>query len=335
MYSSNGLFINGTTRIKDFFTTTPTLEELTKYLEKDEEKKVDYAIIEITAESVKRGDNIHKLPFEIIGLTTFYPNLNHHFNNDKDYYLNCKREILKNQNKILLRYESVNESNGSSYKLFKDLKHISYGYTDSSDKKIEVIENNLDGLSLKYQNVIFKTNLISSYNIRNLALALSILDEINELDMNTFSNFAKNIKIRGRFEKYTINNKTIILDTGQAGLDIVLNSFNNIDIKLIYCNIPDDGTIWTKEARQRAGRQIRKTKKVYLTTLNAFNSNDEEIFKNGVLGNQPHPYIYIRDPNDAVNIALEELEENEILVIITKEKYRFYKQILENIKDKV
>src|SRR5690606_8868068 len=79
LYCSNGLFINGLTRQKDFLQSTVYDKELENYLKEDEEYNVEYAIIEITAESIKRKENVHRLNYEVIGLTNFFKGLCNHF----------------------------------------------------------------------------------------------------------------------------------------------------------------------------------------------------------------------------------------------------------------
>jgi RHS repeat-associated protein len=65
LYCSTGLFINNKTRIKNFFRGTLDKEALEDYLAEDEKEEIEYAVIEINAESVLRAEEIEKLPFTL------------------------------------------------------------------------------------------------------------------------------------------------------------------------------------------------------------------------------------------------------------------------------
>ena len=332
LYSSNGLFLNGLTRDKDFLQTTLHHIDLGILLKEDEENNVDYAVIEITAESVKRNDKVHQYEYEIIALTNFNENLHNHFDSREDYYY-CKRNILESNKtkKILLRLDDPN------YSWFSDIKHKTFGYTDNANYQTIVLDNTIDGLKLKCDGVSFETNLITAYHARNMVAAIAILKELQIFDINSFITFAKNVFIRGRFEKYYCNDKDIIIDTGFGGIDLVLNglekTLDNTNYKMIFSNYHYDNiTDWVKNSRKRVGKHLRRSQYIYLTSPND-NPNEESIFINEVMDQSFKNYKYIPNIKEACAIALSELEKDEVLIIIAREHYRDYRKVLEEIKD--
>lgn len=333
LYSSNGLFTNGLTRKKDFLQSTLYLKDLEKFLNEDKEDGLEYAIIEITGESAKRRDNIHLLPYEVIALTSFYNNLCNHYKNKGDYF-RCKREILENANTkcVLLRIDDPD------YLWFSDIKHKTFGYLDNADYQLLVVDNTINGLKLKCDNVTFETNLITAYHARNTAAAIAILKEIQVFDINSYIEFAKNILIRGRFEKMNYRGKNIILDTGYSGAQIVLNglekTLNGNNFKIIYSNVfYDNVNEWVKNARANNGNFLKKAKFIYLTSLDP-DADDLRIFKDEVLKDNSYgSYIYIKDSEDAVTRAINELDTNETLIIFTRDYYRNYRHIIENLRN--
>lgn len=331
LYSSNGLFTNGLTRTKDFLQTSLYIKELENYLSEDKDDGIEYGIVEITGESVKRNDNIHFLPFEVIALTSFNNNLYNHYSGKEEYY-RCKRDILEkgNTKSVLLRLDDPN------YSWFSDIKHKTYGYTDKSFYQMEVIDNTIDGLKLKCDGVIFNTNLITAYHARNMAGAIAILKEIQVFNIEAFIEFAKNIFIRGRFEKINLSGKNIILDTGYSGAQIVLNglerTLNGNNFKVIYSNIQYDvDGDWVKNARANNGLFLQKAKYIYLT--NTCEDIDElKVFKDEVLNNSFYNnYLYIKDNSEVVNRAIDELNSDETLIIFTRDYYRNYRHIIQSI----
>ncbi|HEY8364059.1 MAG TPA: Mur ligase family protein [Haloplasmataceae bacterium] len=331
LYCSNGLFVNGLTREKDFFQSTLYGKELDEFLKEDVENEVNYAIVEITAESVKRNDTVHLLPFDVVALTNFYRGLHNHFDS-KEHYLSCKRKILTSSNvkEVLLRLEEPN------YNLFSDIKHLTYGYSDQANYQLKVLDNKIDGLHLIYDGVEFRTNLITGYHARNMACALAILSCLNILDINAFKKYAQNIYIRGRFERLKVGNKNIVIDTGFVGADMLLlgleQTVGNTNFKIIYSSVHyNEPNEWIKNARSRVGEFLRRGKFIYLT--NPKNALDEEdIFIHDVMNNEPVNYRYIPTLEQACKIALDELKEDETLVIFAREHYRKYRHCFENIQ---
>lgn len=331
LYSSNGFFVNGLTKVKDFLQTTVYDKDLKEMLNEDEESGVEYVIIEITAESVNRKEEVYELPYEVIGFTNFIKGLNNNFNS-YDEYLSCKRKLLGNSNAktILLRKEDPN------YELFCDIPHKTYGYAEDVDYRLQVIDNTIDGLSLMYDNVFFTSNLITGYHARNIACALAILNESKLLDINEFKDFANSIKIRGRFEKLNINDKTVFIDTGLVGTGILLVGLETIlkhrNFKIVFSNYHYDyPSQWVKNSRKRVGEYLRWGKFIYLTNPEG-NPNEESIFLEDVMCEENYNnFTYIPDYKEAVSTAIGQLKDNEVLVIIARNNYRLYRNYLEEI----
>src|SRR5690606_28487444 len=84
-YCSNGLFINGLTRKKDFFQGTLYFDDLDKYLKEDADNDVEVAIIEINAESVKRSDKVHLMNFDVVALSSYYDGISNNYDNKYEY----------------------------------------------------------------------------------------------------------------------------------------------------------------------------------------------------------------------------------------------------------
>jgi len=335
LYCSNGMFCNGLTRVKDFFQTTLYGKELLEFLEEDKKNEVEYAIIEITAESVNRNDSVHLLPYDVVALTNFFSGLHNHFEGE-NHYFNCKKTILSSQKtkNILIRYEDPN------YSMFSDLDHITYGYSDEADYQMVVVNNTINGLKLYYDKEWFTTNLITGYHGRNMACALAILSVLEIMDIHEFKEFAKNIFIRGRFEKFTIKDKTVIIDTGFVGTGLLLSgleqTIGNKNYKTIFSNVHySDVNDWVINARKNVGKYLKESKFIYLT--NPTNEKDEEeIFLRDVIAdNNFTRYKYIPSIKDACLYALNELDNNETLVIICRNHYREYRKVLENLKSSI
>ena len=331
LYSSNGLFVNGLTKEKDYLQTTLYHKALKDNLEDDEKSGVQYAVIEITAESIARRDKVHLFPFEVVALTSFFDNLYNHFNNKVHYY-ECKRTILESSNakKVLLRLEERN------YLMFNDIPHEIYGYSPNSNYQLIVLDNNINGLKLSFNNTIFETNLITAYHARNIACALAILSSIDILDMEKFKDFAKKIFIRGRFEKIQYKGKNIILDTGNAGADILLlgmeKTLGNDNYKIIYTNKGHKNiNNWVLRARKNAGNYLKRSKFIYLVNPDNKNNIEEDFVNNVICDNTYKQYKYISNINDVCIEAINNLQENETLIIFTRENYRLYRNYIENL----
>ncbi|MFA7689194.1 MAG: Mur ligase family protein [Bacilli bacterium] len=331
MYTSNGLFVNGLTKQKDYPQTTMYRKDLDVNLLDDANSGCEFAIVEIAAESIKRRDTVHKLKFDVVILTSFFSTLHNHFKN-KEEYLACKRNILlaPNVGKVLIRYEN------EEYSKFSDINHITYGYSGDANHRISVLDNKMDGLTLSFLGIMFQTNLITAYHARNIAAALATLFELDVLDMKLFSEFAKDIKIRGRFEKVVVGGKTVVIDTGLAGAVITLvgieKPLDSTNYRIIFSNVHyKDANEWVLSSRERVGRYLKRGNYIYLTSPTN-NPCEEEVFIQDVIKeNNYSKYKFIPRLEEACKKALKELNPNEILIVFSRNHYREYRRIFEEI----
>lgn len=326
LYSSNGIFKNEKTYWKDYNRSSLPYQPLVDHLIEDENLGQDYAIIEITGESVLQNNKIYELDYDVTALTMFDPFGSGHYSSKK-HYINCKRTILENGNNLLLPtyFDYIDEE---YFEIFRDLPHKLFGIGEN----INLISNSPNGLVLTYGGVEFTTNLIGRPHAMNIGCAIAILDELEEMDTVTFATFAQDIHIRGRFEKLEFDGKTVIFDVGWFGPDII-NVLKEIypteDMKMVFELWLKRGASPSHRARRASlGPRLSIVDKIYITTeMNQQWELDE--FEEDY--NVTADYDTFLDRGDAIAAAVNELQAGEVLFVMTRENHRFYRRFVEEI----
>ena len=102
-----------------------------------------------------------------------------------------------------------------------------------ADFKLRVLENSLDGMKLKIDNVEIQTSLIGTFNAYNILSVTSIAKVLNLNEKNIYENLSLLKSPTGRFEIVTHKNVTAIIDYAHTP-DALLNILNTIHSCLLY-----------------------------------------------------------------------------------------------------
>lgn len=162
MISTNGIFRNNETIIKNLFNTSMPKRNLEQFLDENYAYyDVDYAIVEVIAELFISNNKY--IDFDIVGLTNFREQLTNHFNNDTELYRQCKNRALSLGTISLV---PINISN-------------SFIHTDTYQYKDSFQEYNL-------------------HHSHNISLAIAILEKLNLYNLPVFPY----VVLRGRYERF-------------------------------------------------------------------------------------------------------------------------------------
>lgn len=255
----------------NFPSTSPTSQEmLATFMHGAYAYSCEYLVIEVTAETIAAG--IYKdLDFECIAFTNLKRNIVRSFKNDNIYF-NAKLSIL-HSNKINCVLSS--NKNKDLIKLLSKINVKSilfdYDYQVDDDCKLSVI---VDGIT-------YDTNLLSSINADNVALFYNIIKTNNLLDTDLFSSFLKTILIPGRLERFTIEGRNFIIDTGYGGVEGLTPFFEeskakpNIAVMSSYFfdNSNDTAQNLINKRKSRAALVAKYCDKVYLTATHRRTGN--------------------------------------------------------------
>lgn len=332
LYSSNGLFVNGETRQKDLKKTSLSKNEVMTYLKKDKDVNVEIAIIEITAESTLYKFDLEKLDYELVVLTNYEPENALNFESDTQY-LNAINKIILNQKNVLIKNDERIK------KLFEKINYKTFGYNNDADYSIDLVSNNMKGLRFRYKSREYHTNLITEIHLANLACCLSILESLNIYRHDKFKKFLKKIILRGRVQVFKKRKRTIIVDNANQELkyliDSIVKTTDSYNYKVFYL-IPSELSInFRPEIMLENGKELQKSKISYISNEETKNDDTKVILTKKILNNNYTSFIHMKEPIELFKKALRDLKKNELLIILSRKKYRLYKQYMENKNGKL
>ena len=301
---------------------------LSKYLNILKKNKIDYVILEASSHGLKQN-RLDGLLFDIGIFTNLsHDHLDYHKNlkNYLDAKLYLFRELIKKNgiviaDKKIPQFKKIVEISNRN-KL--NLKSIS---TSNSDLQLisHHFEQENQNLIIKYKDKFYKfrLNLIGKIQVKNILMTILAALGSGLKIKNIIKIMEKIRPIEGRLEKigYIKNNSKIILDyahTPEALLTVLKNlkeQFPNTSISIVFgCGGNRD-----KKKRAKMGRIAASyCDKIYLTDDNPRKENPKKIREEIKKGIFKTNYEEIPNRKLAINLAIEQLETGQILLVAGK-----------------
>ena len=324
------LLLVGTGYIKSFYKnneyikkTKNTTIEIDKLYLSIYEHKYDYVILEASSQGIEEG-RLLGLEFDVIGFTNItQDHLDYHITMDN--YANAKSKIIYYLKKdgILLLNDNIN--------YFDKLKKISianlklYSINNSNvNYYLSNIQynNNLIEFNFNTKKGIYfiQTNLLGTFNLENIILALAVLDNLfNKID--DFIPYIKNLKVaKGRMNLYKLNNFYVLIDFAHTpdGIEKVLLDMNRSNYKQIITILGAGGNK-DKEKRPIMGNIATKNSNKVIFTEDNSRSEKINVIINDLIKNiSINNYEIIYERKEAIDYALSISKENDIVVILGK-----------------
>ena len=311
---SNGVFYNNITIQKNTFNSMCTA----RYVEAMP-KNLDFLILEINEETMYSPENyfpIYQEKFECLCNVTYSKGI-------------CQKHA--DSPKFLFNiFDKINAVHKLCLDVDKELFNLTESYTliKASSITFEEITFTID------EEIIKKKNIVSELELRNISAMVGVLKVIDEFDINILKNTFSELLIRGRFEKYIINGKKIILDTGWGSPDSALGSMpwcdlSNLQFILVpYREDKDINIIYEDKNIIDLIKNWRKT------TGNFFNKYNIPVIltSNYLTPEKVHELynfnnlIYIEDLEEALDAALSSEKSN--IYIMGNYKFRVFRELL-------
>lgn len=296
--------------------TTPDPKKLYSLLYIMKEKGVEYVVLESSSHAIKQKklEGIEKIE---VGIFTNLSeeHLDYH-KTMQDYFETKKKLIERSKNAIV----NIDNSYGKKMHTLTGAKSYSNSQNADFSLIIESINSYGSNLILKTNgnNIKISTNINSLFGVNNLGMAISTAKMLN-VDDKSIIEGAKNIIIKGRFEKYKDN---IYIDYAHTPLatNEVLKAIKSIEkdkrmVVLFGCGGNRD-----KEKRKEIGRIVSNFAELtIITSDNTRNEKPIEIIKDIMDGvDKKKPHIIIPDRRDAIVCAVKLLKSDSVLVLLGK-----------------
>ncbi len=302
MHYVNKLYDFSDSYFKEFNDVIPFFElTLLMALMYFEDRKIDLAVIECGLGGLLDSTNFLKTNLSII-TNVGYDHLAQLGPTIKDI-ANHKLGIAHDGNTLLT---TVDDSFKNQFNEYAKLHNVKINYVKDN---VSDIKEELNGVSFKYKNILYKTPLNGLYQAYNASLAIEAARFIdNNIPNDLIQEGLNETFMPGRFEYIKDN---IIIDGAhnisaiEALTNSLENKFENKKIKIVY------SALFDKEYDKMIKHLSKIATKFYFTTLKDLRATDPLLFSE---------YTDIEsecffDFKECVNKAMEELKEDEILVI--------------------
>lgn len=333
LIGSNGNYVNdkyykSNNTTDDIYTIYNLLKE--SYLE-----NVKYFIMEASSHAIKLS-RIRKIPIELAVFSNL--SLDHlDFHTSLDDYKYTKLLHLKSAKEVILNTDDEN------YHLFTNYltNYFTYGLKGDIQIDNQVLSSDYSkfNLIIDKESYFFKTNLLGSYNVQNIAAFIAVLVKLNLFEYGKVYTFLKQLSfIDGRMEVYTFNKIKFIIDFAHTpdGVKKVLEFLKSIKknklITVIGCGGSRD-----KLKREKIGEVSSNLSDVVIyTTDNPRDEDEEAIIDEIIKGVKKENYLKIISRKEAINKAIELASSDDIIAILGKgnEKYILKKKVRIPYNDK-
>lgn len=308
---SNGVYYNEN-KLKTN-NTTPGIVELYKYFNIAYKNKIKYISMELSSIGIDQR-RIHNINFNILIFTNLTEDhLDYHKNIYNYRFSKMIPFIEQNKGFQIINIDDLNSKEIISH---SKAKYYTYGINDYSDYKINIINKSLLGSIFSVNNLVYKTNLIGSFNIYNLLPAIIISNKLfkNKKISEFLSSFNM---LEGRMNLYNIKNYNIIIDYAHtaSAVETVLKELSSLINSRLFI-ICGCGGNREKEKRIIIGKILSKYENVILTTDNPRNENPLDIIND--INKDINPLPYILDRKEAIYYQLDKMNKNDYLIILGK-----------------
>ena len=354
LFASCGIDLPNSNYDKDDEIEVPIYNEksLNKAINGARNCNADYLLLEINERTIAKG-YVKDVPFYIRALTNIVP-LHNTFEYSKEEYVKIKEsffENIKDEDECTCIYGEVEKeyfdvlmsANNKPKKIatsryiasVKGLKEEDVNYLLYQNEN--AIFDSLDGLSFniktKDSDYNINTKLIMPHNALNINMALSIIDTLDELDIDLFNKVLNEISILGRDEVIKEKNRTIITSiTCAPHLEILKKYQNNgliNNIILVTGSYGSGFETWDKEYNSERYSKyvndsmkfiykyiVKNVNKVYITSVDNASSDPKELINNQVKEiDGKISYCDVLDRREAIRKAILESENGDVIFI--------------------
>lgn len=334
--------------------TTPESYEVYKYLKEMLDNGIKYVTMECSSQAFKLN-RLAGIIFDIgvlTNITTDHIGPGEH--ESWDEYVSCKNKLFLNSKKIIINNDSLHLD-----KVLKgsNMPIISYGLKNNADIKVDnfnlINDPDFFGSTFTTSGLIkdtFKISIPGEFNIYNSLCALSVVKTL-DLDIAKTKDALLNFKVRGRMETALVTPKFKVLidhahtEDGMKELVKTLKAYNPTRLISVF----GGGGNRPKERRYNLGEIIGGSSDLCIITEdNPRFESIESINKDIKVGLDKvnAKYIEIESRKDAIEYAIENAEEGDLILLVGKghEEYQDVKgvkhhfselEVIEEIKNKL
>ena len=312
LLGTRGFFANEE-RVEEKSMTTPSILDILRYMKVAKEKECDYFIMEVSSHAIDQ-DRIEGLEFALkVHTNVTSDHLDYH--KTVEEYRRVKSLFFADESPKLLNKD--------------DIKNITYNPKDAQSYGVdEPATFKVQAFTLKYgitagikhlqKEETFHSPMVGLFNLFNLMASIGATTMLTGRDIEEVCKVVENFAgVAGRMEVVSTK-PLVIVDFAHTddGMLQVLDSMKDRDISVVF----GAGGNRDRGKRPRMGAIASKfAKKVYVTNDNPRDEEPELIIEDILKGIQDQSQTRAMiDRAFAIQEALRELEEDEVLMILGK-----------------
>lgn len=336
LIGTEGIFINSL--MLPAMLTTPDPINLHKTFKDMENNGCEYCVMEVSAHSIALN-KIDDVYYDVVGLSNITKDHLDFFLNMENY-IKCKASLFDCKH---AKYGVINTDAKFGKEIAKKSNIDITTVGKDGEIKLLSIEQTMKGTNFKFE---FKnkqysalTNLIGDYNIANILMAISILNNLG-FAFNDVLSVIKNTDfiVPGRFNMLQVNsNFNVVVDYAHTpdGIKNILSTLKKLPCANIITVFGCGGNR-DKSKRSEMG-EIASSLSDYtiVTSDNPRDENPEMIIDDIVKNISNKNVIRITDRKSAIEYALSIAKENDIVAILGKgaENYQEIKGVKIHFSD--
>ena len=312
LQGTRGFFLNDK-RVEDKSLTTPSILQTLHNMKLSKDEGAKYFVMEVSSHAIDQN-RIEDINFALKVFTNVtQDHLDYHKSIDE--YRATKSKFFLDESLKLINKDEAKKI------VFNETKAYTYSLDEPSSFKIEafsLIGGIKGAINHLGEMATFESNLVGLFNVYNLAAAIASVKLITNNTLEEICNEVINFGgVSGRMQVVS-HKPTVIVDFAHTpdGMEKVLESIKDKDIAVVF----GAGGDRDKDKRSKMGLAAAKyAKKLYITSDNPRSEDPKEIIKDIIapLSGKEGVEVIV-DRKEAINRAIKELQESEVLLILGK-----------------
>jgi len=312
LLGTRGFFANDE-RVEEKSMTTPSILHILNTMKIANGKDCNYFIMEVSSHAIHQN-RIEGLTFALkVHTNVTSDHLDYH--GTVEEYRAVKSSFFSDDSPKLLNKDDIKNI------VYNPIGAQSYGVDEPATFKVQAfsLQHGITtGIKHLSTEATFHSPMVGLFNLFNLMAAIGSCVMLTGRNVAEVCEVVENFAgVAGRMEVVS-RNPLVIVDFAHTddGMIQVLDSMKDVDVSVVF----GAGGDRDKEKRPRMGAVASKfAKKVYVTSDNPRSEAAEKIIEEILLGIKDQSYTRAMvDRAFAIQEALKELEENEVLMILGK-----------------
>jgi len=311
MQGTRGLFMND--EVSEGKTlTTPSVLNTYRHIYQAVEAGCEYFIMEVSSHAIVQK-RIEGLDFELKILTNItQDHLDYH--KTLGEYISVKNSFFQDEGKKLINKDEDKAA-------FNIKNTFTYGIENPATYRLMAysLNDGSSGIIQHFQEIVpFTASLHGFFNLYNLMAAISATDLITDKTLEEVCDVVDNFAgVSGRMEQVSAA-PNVIVDFAHTpdGMQQVLNALKEKELLVVF----GAGGDRDRTKRPLMGRVAATlAKKVYITTDNPRHEDPDRIVEDILEGIEDRSNVTVElNRRRAIEMALDDQEENEVVVILGK-----------------